>query len=131
MVRHGVLYCYVLAVIVLLHVQAFAEDEAEKERPPSAVLLPEDTLLFASILDVPDTRARFARTIFGRMFEDPVLQPVFGDILKQFEDQTAPLRESVRLTTDDLLNLPQGELALALLPREEGEPTPVVLINAS
>ena len=116
-------------MIALLTVLAAACPAARAERPPSACLLPEDTLVFVSVLDVPDTKARFSRTTIAGILNDSSLQPVVSDILAGIDKQTAPLRESVGLTTDDLLNLPQGELTFALIPREKGPPAPVVLID--
>lgn len=106
-----------------------ASTAAVAARPPSACLVPEETLIFVSVLDVPDAKARFARTALGRLLEDPAMRPVVADILNSIDAATAPLRESVGLTTDDLLNIPQGELTLAVIPREDGEPAPVLLID--
>jgi hypothetical protein len=118
-----------LLLITALAAGGIACPTARAERPPSACLLPENTLVFVSVLDVPDTRERFSRTTIAGILNDSALQPVVADILAGIDKQTAPLRESVGLTTDDLLNLPQGELTLALIPREKGPPAPVVLID--
>ncbi len=118
-----------LCLIPVAVAWAVACEAAEAERPPSACLLPENTLVFVSVLDVPDTRDRFSRTTIAGILNDSALQPVVTDILGSIDKQTAPLRESVGLTTDDLLNLPQGELTFALMPREKGPPAPVVLID--
>lgn len=115
-----------LAVFVAL---AAPGTHARAERPPSACLLPENTLVFVSVLDVPDTKARFSRTTIAGLLGDAALKPVVDDVMKAIDERTAPLRESVGLTTDDLLNLPQGELTIALVPREKGTPAPVVLID--
>jgi hypothetical protein len=120
---------FIWSLIGALGILAIACPLSRAQRPPSVCLLPEDTLLFASVLDVPDTRERFSRTAFGGILSDSSLQPVVVDILRRFDEATAPLRESVGLTVDDLLNIPQGELTLALIAREEGEPAPVVLID--
>lgn len=124
--RSNRLQCSLIAPLMVL---AAACPAARADRPPSACLLPDDTLVFVSILDVPDTKARFSRTTIAGILNDSSLQPVVSDILAGIDKQTAPLRESVGLTTDDLLNLPQGELTFALIPREKGPPAPVVLID--
>jgi hypothetical protein len=116
-------------LLALLAILAVSCPAANADRPPSACLLPEDTLVFVSVLDVPDTKDRFSRTTIAGLFNDSSLQPVVADILGALDKRTAPLRESVGLTTDDLLNLPQGELTFALISREEGSPAPVVLID--
>ncbi|MHB8899683.1 MAG: hypothetical protein ACYC6Y_13125 [Thermoguttaceae bacterium] len=118
-----------LWLVVVAAVLGGTVSTARAERPPSACLLPENTLLFVSVLDVPDTRERFSQTTIAGILNDPGLQPVVGDIFAAIDKRTAPLRETVGLTTDDLLNLPQGELTLALVPREKGQPAPVVLID--
>ncbi len=117
------------SLLPLLAILAVSCPAANADRPPSACLLPEDTLVFVSALDVPDMKDRFSRTTIAGLFNDSALQPVVADILGALDKRTAPLRESVGLTTDDLLNLPQGELTFALIPREEGKPSPVVLID--
>jgi hypothetical protein len=108
---------------------AIACPSGRGERPPSVCLLPDTTLVYVSVLNVPDAKARFSRTTLGGLLEDPSLQPVVAEVLRGIDDRTAPLRDSVGLTTDDLLTLPQGELTFALVPREEGQPAPVVLID--
>lgn len=119
----GLLALWLVVISIAKSSQAFAD------RPPSACLLPDDTLVFVSVLDVPDAKDRFSRTTIAGILSDSSLQPVVADILSGLDQRTAPLRESVGLTTDDLLNLPQGELTFALVPREEGRPAPVVLID--
>ncbi len=109
--RRQTIFTYQL--LIALTILAVACPPAQADRPPSACLLPENTLVFVSALDVPDTRDRFSRTTIAGILNDSSLQPVVGDILAGIDKQTAPLRESVGLTTDDLLNLPQGELTFA------------------
>ena len=124
--RHRSLARVPLAILVSL---AITGPTAFAERPPSACLLPENTLVFISALDVPDMKDRFARTTIAGILNDASLRPVVADVLARIDKQTAPLRESVGLTTDDLLNLPQGELTFALIPRDEGRPAPVLMID--
>jgi len=102
---------------------------ADAARPPAACLAPEETLLFVSVLDVPDARARLARTAIGGLIDEPALAPAVADMLRSIDAATAPLRESVGLTTADLLDIPQGELAIAVVPQENGNPAPVLLID--
>ena len=116
-------------MLPVLAVAGIACHTALADRPPSACLLPDDTLVFVSALDVPDTKDRFSRTTIAGLLNDLSLQPVVNDVLEGIDKRTAPLRDSVGLTTDDLLNLPQGELTFALIPRDEGRPAPVVLID--
>lgn len=103
---------------------------AAAQRPSAAKLLPENTILFLSVADAQDMAARFKNTAMGRMSEDPQLKPLVKDLYGTITDAVANLKEEVGLSLPEILDIPQGEMTLAIVPPDEGPPAAVVLLDA-
>ena len=108
-----------------------AATAAAAERPPAAVLAPQDTLVFVSIADVPTLKARFAETSFGRMAQDPAIRPL---ILSLYDIGVGAFAQNVAsrvgLSLNELLAIPGGEIALAIVPVEGRLPAFIFFLDA-
>ncbi len=110
-------------------VASAAEGDSESGRPPATQLLPENTLAFVSI---PDSRLlieKLNQTAGGKMLKDPQLKPLVDDLYSSLVALIPQVEESVGLTLDQMLRLPQGEVTLAVVPPEEGPPALVVMVD--
>lgn len=102
---------------------------ASAQRPPATRLLPDTTVVLLSIADVPDMVQRFQRTSTGRMSQDPQLKPLLNNLYGSLTAAAARLQEQVGLSLPELLAIPQGEVAVAVIAREEVQPAMVLLID--
>ena len=99
-----------LAQFVTASNLVWAEDDA-----PSEKLLPKDTLAFFTISDVPEFRQKWDKTSVGQMLHDPQLKPFLDDIEKKIDEASKNMENETGVSISDLLELPQGELTIALL----------------
>lgn len=101
---------------------------AQAAHPPVTELLPKDTLLIFRVLDSADLVKRWNETGAGRMGNDekvrPLLSSLYGAVAKAFQAAETELGTSL----DSLLAIPQGEVAIAVVP-QENRPAVVVLID--
>lgn len=100
------------------------------DRPPGAQLLPDDTLLYVRIPDVPEFRERFAETAMGRIGRDPQMQPLVGRFYDSLNELYQRIEERIGLPLDKLLSIPQGEVWFAVVAPETGSPQVALLVDA-
>ncbi|MEM6364120.1 MAG: DUF3352 domain-containing protein, partial [Planctomycetota bacterium] len=84
--------------------------------PPVPRLLPGDTLALVNIRNANDLRRDFAKSSVGEMFDDPRLRPFVSDFYQTVATLFDEFAQSIGLTFDELLAIPQGSLAIALIP---------------
>ena len=82
---------------------------------PGEKLLPKDTLAFFTISDVPEFRQKCDKSSIGQMLHDPQLKPFLDDIQKKIDEASIEMEKETGVTIADLMELPQGELTIALL----------------
>ncbi len=88
---------------------------AEEEAVPTDRLLPADVSVYLSIPDVDDFKARFGQTAFGGIAEDSAFEPFKAEINKVIETVSSEVEKKLGVTLKDLLEVPSGELAVAVL----------------
>ena len=81
----------------------------------SETLLPNNTVAFVSISDVSVLADHFDQTQFGKLLNDPVMEPFREDLKRQFEERWLSVTEKLGLTFDDLQGVPGGETAVAVI----------------
>ena len=96
----------------------------------TARLLPERTAILLWIPDAPDATKRFMNTAVGRILRDPRMQPLLGEFRDSLSKSMKTGERGIGLSVDELLDLPHGEVALAVVATKEGAPTMVVLIDS-
>ena len=102
---------------------------AAADRPSATKLLPKETLVLLSVPDAVEMSDRFMNTSLGRMSQDPQLKPLANQVYGALTEAVAQLEETIGLSLPQLLALPQGELAVALVSPEVGDPALVVLFD--
>ncbi len=106
------LLCGVTLFAALAAPALFAADE---ESVPSDRLLPPGVLLHVRISDLSDLKERLPKTGFGKMYADESMAKVRDTIDEGFQKASKEAGEELGFPLSDLLNLPAGEITIALL----------------
>lgn len=88
----------------------------ESERPTAPKLFPSDTLAYLRVDDVSELKASFAKTSIGKLGNDEQLKPILSEFYGGLVQNAKEIQESLGLNLDELLSIPTGEMAIALLP---------------
>ena len=99
------------------------------DRPTAPQLFPDSALGYVRINDVQELKAKWSETSFGRLVADPQISPFFADIYGYILTEAESIQERTGLSLEELLQIPQGELAFTIIPGEE-EPAVLILIQA-
>lgn len=92
--------------------------------PPASRLLPGDTLAYLRIRDTNDLKVGFGRSSLGKMLDDPAMRPFVSDTYQTLSGILEELAAEIGLSLDEMLNIPQGQVALALIPGAPPEEEP-------
>ena len=88
--------------------------------------LPADVYAYVSIPDVPAAKARFKASSLGQITRDPA----FAEIVKQIEVQikkgSAELEKQIGIKLNDLLEIPSGEISIAV--GKSDRPVPAIAV---
>jgi hypothetical protein len=93
-------------------------------------MLPADTVAYVRIADMPEMIERFQDTSIGRISRDEQVQPLLTHLWGSLESATEEMEEELGVSLSQLLAIPQGETALALIMPKEGQPALVLLLDA-
>jgi hypothetical protein len=96
---------------------------ASAARATAPRLLPRETFFYARVADVPQSIERFKETALGRIANDPQMRPLVSDIYATIKDALAQVQERIGMSLDELLAIPQGEIAFGGF-RLEGQARP-------
>ncbi len=108
--RTQILAVCCVASLLTLSMAAFAPAADRSE-----TLLPDTTVAFVSINDVSELVDHFDQTQFGKLVNDPIMEPFRKDLRRQFEERWLSVTEKLGLTLDDLEGVPGGEAAVAVI----------------
>lgn len=93
-----------------------AAQEKENNTPGAPRLLPEDTLAYLRLDNADDLRVDLANSSVGRMLNDPQLKPFASDVYRTAAELFDQFATAVDISLDELLAIPEGQVALALMP---------------
>jgi hypothetical protein len=97
--------------------------------PPASKLLPDRTVAFLTVTNAPDMARRFQNTALGRMSQDPQLQPLISHLYGSLGEFIGQFKDNIGVSLPELLSIPQGEVALAVVPVDEGPPAVVLVLD--
>ncbi|MEZ6134154.1 MAG: hypothetical protein R3C53_04495 [Pirellulaceae bacterium] len=83
-------------------------------------LFPEKTLAYIRIDDVSQLKEDLKRSSVGKIGQDEELKPIFMEFYGSLVRTTEQMQEAIGLNLDELLSIPSGEMAIALLPNNRG-----------
>lgn len=99
------------------------------QRPSASRLLPDSSLFYARVENVNHFRALFNETSLGRMMQDPEMKPFISGLWRSVTESTENVEQEIGFTWDELLSIPQGEIAVAVVPMETGIPAVVIMLE--
>ena len=91
--------------------------EPEKEMPGAPHLLPEDALAYIRLDNADDLREDLANSSIGKMLANEKLKPFASDMYRTMTELFGMISEEVGVSLEELLSIPKGQVALALIPR--------------
>jgi hypothetical protein len=91
----------------------------EAARLTAPQLFPEKTLAYFRVDDVKKLRQDIDKMWIGKLGNDPDLKPILTEFYSTFVNVTSRIQESIGLNLDELLSIPNGELAIAVLPSDQ------------
>jgi len=86
------------------------------QRPSAPKLFSQKTLLYARVDDTRELKAKMSQTSMGKLSEDRQLKPIIGSFYSTFSSLVQGMQEAIGVNLDELLSIPNGELAIALVP---------------
>jgi hypothetical protein len=92
--------------------------------------LPNTTVFFAKVDDCAAFRDAFAKTSFGQMLSDPAMKDLKDDFKEKLADASKQLKEKVGVTINELLTLPQGPVAVAIVAKSDVKMPVALVIHA-
>jgi hypothetical protein len=99
------------------------------ERVSVVRLLPESTVGFLRVTNAPELKRQFADTSIGRILKDEEVQPFVGHLYESVLEAYKRIEANVGASLEELTNLMQGELCLALVASDSGQPAIVLLVD--
>lgn len=97
---------------------ALAEDEQEDTRLTAPKLFPEKTLAYIRVDDATKLKEDFAKSSFGKLGNDDQLKPILSEFYGSMVQTTERMQDAIGLNLDEVLSIPSGEFAFALLPND-------------
>ncbi len=86
------------------------------ERPSAPRLFPDTTLAYVRVDDTREFRDKMRISTMGRLADDPQIKPIISEFYGTITDSLSQMQEVIGIDLDELLSIPNGEMAIALLP---------------
>jgi len=104
--------------MMLLGLAIVAGPAWSADKVPSDRLLPPNVYAYVSIPSVPELKGRVKDSLLGQLREEKALAEFWSDVDAQLERLSEEMEKQVGVKLNDLLELPEGELALAVVQPE-------------
>jgi hypothetical protein len=114
--------CLTLAGLTTLAAQGRAAAPPEKVFPDTAIF-------FLKVNNAAGLREAFRQSQYGQLWADPAMKDFREDLKARVGEATKSLKQQVGLTLPELLELPQGPAALAVLPKDDAEQAAAVVLT--
>jgi hypothetical protein len=102
----------------LLDLSGLSANLALAAAPPERVL-PDSTVFLLKITDVIALREAFRQSQYGQLWNDPALKDFREDIIGKLKETSNSLKDKIGVTLDELIDLPQGSLAIAAVSQDD------------
>ena len=117
--RESCLLLSMLALVLPAPVAWAVEDE-EAERLTAPRLFPENTLAYVRINDITQLKEDLGKSSIGKLSNDDQLRPILSEFYGSLVQNVDVIEDRIGLNLDELLSIPSGEFAFALLPNDYG-----------
>ncbi len=120
--------CWITAVVLLASVCA-AQDKPVVTRPASENLLPESTVVYIQIRDVPGFIEQMGKTNLGKFLAHEKIAPLVQRLWGSVQDQYEKVRDNVGVSLDQLRTLLTGELCFAVVDFKDRKPGVMLMFD--
>jgi hypothetical protein len=86
---------------------------------PVEKVLPDNTVFMAKLNDAKSFRQAFRSSEYGRLWSDPGLKEFKDELFQRLDENSSWLKERIGLSLREIVELPQGQVALAAISRED------------
>jgi len=118
-----------LTPLLGLMLSAILVSSAWAERPNAAKIVSDQTFAFLRVANTPDFIAKMEQTAIGKAANDPQMQPFVSGIWQTLKQSAANAEERSGITLEELLSIPQGELAAGVVAMQEGNPGVIIFCD--
>lgn len=133
MVRHFVVCSFISLTFCCLTFAAQQEPKPEvrsnPNRPASAELLPESTVVYLQIHNVGDFVKRLNESSGGRLIENEKVANLVNGLYGEVKNQYEKIRDDVGVSMDELTTVIRGELCFAVSTFKDRQPAVVLLFD--
>ena len=91
--------------------------QAQAAAPPERIL-PDTTVFMIKLNDAKSFREAFRASQYGQLWNDPALKDFRDELGQKLADATKDLNEKIGVSVSDLIELPQGTLAVAAIAKD-------------
>jgi Protein of unknown function (DUF3352) len=91
--------------------------QAQAAAPPERIL-PDSTVFMLKLNDAKSFRDAFRASQYGQLWNDPALKDFRDELAQKLADATKTLNEKIGVSLIDLIQLPQGTLAVAAIAKD-------------
>jgi Protein of unknown function (DUF3352) len=91
--------------------------QAQAAAPPERIL-PDTTVFMVKLIDAKSFREAFRGSQYGQLWNDPALKDFREELGQKLAEATKDLKEKIGVSVGDLIQLPQGTLAVAGIVKE-------------
>ena len=93
--------------------------------------LPASTIAYLKVDNAAKLRQAFKASQIGRMIADPGMDALKKDLRAKMEEQGKKVKETLGVSNDELLTIPQGPITLAIVGREAADGKSAVVMLAT
>jgi hypothetical protein len=118
MAKQAILRLALYGWIGLSGISGLTANLAQAAAPPERVL-PDSTVFLVKVADIKALRESFRQSQYGQLWNDPALKDFRDDISNKLKDTNNTLKEKTGVTLEELLDIPQGYLAIAAVSQDD------------
>jgi hypothetical protein len=111
-VKQAILRLALIGWLGLSGLSGLSANLAQAATPPERVL-PDSTVFLIKVTNVSALREAFQQSQYGQLWNDPALKDFREDISAKLKDTSNTLKDKIGVTLWELLELPQGGLAIS------------------
>jgi hypothetical protein len=116
-----------IVITGLFAVAAFAGRSAlAAEKAPNDRILPPQTYFFLTVPNSKEIKSSFNKSTFGRLMKEPKMADFLASLQKKIAQLSEMFEKQTELKLDDLANIPDGELSIAVMQPSTGTKIAVV-----
>jgi hypothetical protein len=118
-----------LVIPTLLLTLFIGQSVQAQERLSAPKLLPYNTVAYFRIADMPQFKDKLGETSIGKISRNEQVQSITSQLYDEFLAAYPEIEEQLGMPLDELLDLPQGEVAVALATTDTGTLMFMVLVD--